>query len=65
MLGGVIIGSALANANRRATQPAPAANLPAAHYAWCDAKYKTYVIATNTYTGYDMKPHYCISPYVN
>jgi len=60
VLGGVLIGSALAKKN----QPAPAAaGLPAAHYAYCDAKYKTYVIATNTYTGYDMKPHYCVSPY--
>ena len=65
VLGGVLIGGVLANANKQPVQPAPmpAAGLPAAHYAYCDAKYKTYVIATNTYTGYDMKPHYCVSPY--
>ena len=62
ILGGVLIGSAIANSNKN--KPAPAAGLPAAHYAYCDAKYKTYVIATNTFTGYDMKPHYCVSPYV-
>lgn len=64
LLGGVLIGSAIANSNKQKVQPAPAAGLPAAHYAYCDNKYKTYVIATNTYTGYDMQPHYCNSPYV-
>ncbi len=63
LLGGVLIG-ALANANRRPAQPVQPAGFPAAHYVYCDAKYKTYRIATNTFTGYDMKPHYCISPYI-
>ena len=62
VLGGVIIGSAIANSNRRSAR---AAGLPAAHYGYCDAKYKSYVIATNTYTGYDGLQHYCYSPYVN
>ncbi len=61
VIGGVILGSAIANSNK---QPAPAAGLPAAHYAYCDGKYKTYVIATDTYTGYDGLQHYCNSPYV-
>jgi hypothetical protein len=61
VLGGVLIGSAIANANKN--KPAPAAGLPTEHYLYCDKKYKTYVIATNTYTGYDMKPHYCVSPW--
>jgi hypothetical protein len=66
VLGGVIIGGVLANANRRQAQPAPApaAGLPAAHYAYCDAKYRSYVISTNTFTGYDGRQHYCNSPYI-
>ena len=63
-VGGVLVGTIIANsANKQQVQPAPAAGLPAAHYAYCDGKYKTYVIATNTYTGYDMQPHYCNSPW--
>ena len=66
VLGGVLIGSALANANRRQAQPAPApaAGLPVNHYIYCDNKYRSYVAATNTFTGYDGRQHYCVSPYV-
>jgi hypothetical protein len=65
LLGGVILGGVIANANRRqAPAPAPAVGLPAAHYAFCDAKYRSYVIATNTFTGYDGRQHYCNSPYI-
>ena len=63
LLGGVVIG-ALASRRRQAPAPAPAAVLPAAHYAFCDAKYRSYVIATNTFTGYDGQQHYCNSPYI-
>jgi len=65
-VGGLLVGTMIANANRRQAQPAPApaAGLPAAHYAYCDAKYRSYVIATNTFTGYDGRQHPCRSPYV-
>ncbi len=61
LFGGVLIG---ALASRRQQAPAPAAGPPAAHYAYCDAKYRSYVIATNTFTGYDGRQHYCVSPYI-
>jgi len=63
-VGGLLVGTIIANSSKQQVQPAPSTGLPMQHYVWCDAKYKTYVIATNTYTGYDMKPHYCVSPYV-
>ena len=63
VLGGVLIGSVLAN-SRRTAQPAPAATLPVDHYIYCDDKYRSYVAATNTFTGYDGRQHYCISPFV-
>ena len=57
---GLLIGSALANRN----QPAPAAaGLPTEHYLYCDKKYKTFVWQTNTFTGNDLQPHYCNSPW--
>ncbi|GEM_PF-3958056 len=61
LFGGLVIG---ALASRRQQAPAPAAALPAAHYAYCDAKYRSYVIVTNTFTGYDGRQHYCMSPYI-
>ena len=61
--GGVVIG-ALVNRRQQAPAPAPAAALPAAHYAYCDAKYRSYVIVSNTFTGYDGRQHYCVSPYI-
>ena len=61
LFGGLIIGSLAA---RQQQAPAPAAGPPAAHYAYCDAKYRSYVIATNTFTGYDGRQHYCVSPYI-
>ena len=64
LLGGVIIGGALANANRNQPQTVQQVGLPAAHYAWCDNRYRSYVIATNSFTGYDGRQHQCISPYV-
>ena len=55
----------IANANRRPAQPAPAAaGLPPQHYIYCDNKYRSYVAATNSYTGYDGLQHRCNSPYV-
>jgi hypothetical protein len=64
VLGGLLIGSVIANANRRTVQPAPVATLPMDHYIYCDNKYRSYVAATNTFTGYDGRQHYCNSPYV-
>jgi hypothetical protein len=64
VLGGILIGGMLAGANRRPAQPVQPAALPAAHYAYCDAKYRSYVIATDSYTGYDGYQHRCNSPYV-
>jgi len=61
LFGGLIIGSLAA---RQRQAPAPAAALPAAHYAYCDAKYRSYVIVSNTFTGYDGRQHYCYSPYI-
>lgn len=61
LFGGLIIGSLAA---RQQQAPAPAAGPPAAHYAYCDAKYRSYVIVSNTFTGYDGNQHYCVSPYV-
>ena len=64
LLGGVILGGVIANANRRSAQPVQPSSPPAAHYAYCDAKYRSYVVATNSFTGYDGRQHYCISPYI-
>jgi hypothetical protein len=44
--------------------PPVVASLPAAHIAWCDARYKTYKVRTNTFTGYDGRQHRCRSPYL-
>ncbi len=63
-VGGLLVGTMIANANRRPVQQVQPAGLPAAHYAYCDAKYRSYVIATNTFTGYDGRQHLCFSPYV-
>ena len=50
-----------------ATAPAPGAGAAAAtatssHLAWCDAHYRSYNAATDTFTGYDGLAHACISP---
>ncbi len=60
LLGGIIIGT-IVNAKKQPVQPA---GLPAAHYAYCDARYRSYVIVSNTFTGYDGNQHYCVSPYI-
>ena len=64
LLGGVLIGSVIANANRQPVQSAPAATLPVDHYIYCDNRYRSYVAATNTFTGYDGRQHICYSPFV-
>jgi len=59
IVGGLIAGAALANANKK-NQATGSAN---AHYNWCFAKYKTYRMEDNSFmsnSGY-RKP--CISPY--
>jgi hypothetical protein len=60
-VGGLLVGTIIANSAKK--QPVPAAGLPTEHYLYCDKKYKTYVIATNTFTGYDGLQHYCNSPW--
>ena len=61
VLGGVLIGGMIANANKN--QPAPAAvGLPKEHYAWC-GKYKTYDVGTNSFMGNDGFRHPCNSPW--
>ena len=33
------------------------------HVAWCQAHYRSYNTATDTFLGYDGKYHYCQAPY--
>jgi hypothetical protein len=33
------------------------------HVGWCEAHYRSYKLATDSYTGYDGQAHRCISPY--
>lgn len=61
VLGGIIIGGAIANANRRS---ANFGDFPAEHYLYCERRYRSYVAATNSFTGYDGQQHTCNSPYV-
>ena len=60
LLGGVIIGGAIANANRRPVQPVGRSS---AHANWCSNRYRSYNIHTDTFTGFDGRRHYCNSPY--
>lgn len=69
LLGGMIIGGAIANA----TQPAPAyaptpAYVPAAaidaHIAWCSGRYRSYNIHDNTWIDLKGRLRNCVSPYL-
>ncbi|MCA3559836.1 MAG: BA14K family protein [Aestuariivirga sp.] len=35
----------------------------ARHVAWCQGRYRSYNVRTNTYMGYDGRKHRCNSPY--
>jgi hypothetical protein len=58
---GLLIGSTLANKNQ--AQPAPAAGLPVEHYLFCDKKYLTYDVGTDSFMGNDGFRHRCNSPW--
>ena len=68
-LGGLIVGGVIANSARRqrreAFPPPPVrrAGRSAEHVYWCDQRYRSYNIRTDTFTGYDGRQHYCNSPY--
>ncbi len=65
-LGGLVAG-AIIGSSRREAYPAPAvrrASRSTAHIDWCDRRYRSYNIYTDTFTGYDRRQHYCNSPYV-
>jgi hypothetical protein len=32
------------------------------HVAWCKANYRSYNVATDSFTGYDGLTHHCVSP---
>ena len=38
-------------------------NVGSRHVAWCQGRYRSYNVRTNTYTGYDGRQHRCNSPY--
>jgi hypothetical protein len=36
---------------------------PSSHVAWCEWRFRSYSMATDTYLGYDGARHRCVSPY--
>lgn len=56
-LGAIIGGAARSN-------PGYAGGLPAAHYAWCEDRYRSYRASDNTFQPYNGPRQQCNSPYV-
>jgi len=54
ILGGVIAGQ---------TYAAPVVGLSAAHYQWCNQRYRSYRASDNTFQPYNGPRRQCISPY--
>jgi hypothetical protein len=54
LLGGVIAGQ---------TYGAPVVGLSAAHYQWCDQRFKSYRASDNSFQPYNGPRRQCISPY--
>ena len=64
IVGGVIAGAAIANAQRpREVYVEPAGN-PSAHLNWCYAKYRSYREWDNSWQPYEGPRRPCISPYL-
>ncbi|MEM7067522.1 MAG: BA14K family protein [Pseudomonadota bacterium] len=73
VVSGIVAGAATRrnNATQQSNQQQPVAAQPAQsggqlsneHYAYCINKYKSYKVATNTYTSFSGKTKYCNSPY--
>jgi len=71
IVGGVLSGiiSNSRNRNKRPETRSPTQStqstggLSNAHYAYCQNKYKSYQIATNSYTSFSGKTKYCNSPH--
>jgi len=63
-IAGAIIGGAIANAPRYVPAPAPVyrGNWQA-HVAWCDARYRTYRVADNSFIPRPGFRQQCVSPY--
>lgn len=59
LVGGMIIGSAIANAQQRPVY----VNHRDAHVAWCLDRYRSYNISTDTFMSHSGYRKYCNSPY--
>ena len=62
--GGFVAGAIITSPRSGPVVYAHPSGLPSAHYAWCERRYRTYNFYTNTFTGFDGRQHYCVSPYV-
>lgn len=59
LLGGMIIGGAIASSQAQTVQVGPGN----AHFAWCINRYKSYDIGSDTYMSNSGHRKYCNSPY--
>jgi hypothetical protein len=60
---GAILGQAL-TAPRAHTQTFAYAGVPQAHVQWCQQRYRSYDITTDSFLSYDGNRYRCNSPYV-
>ncbi len=58
-IAGAIIGGALSQQQPQQRSYAYVTQ----HTNWCQQRYRSYNIASDTFTGYDGYTHYCVSPY--
>lgn len=57
---GAIIGGAVAAPPRRVITSGA---LPASHYSWCENRYRSYDVRTNSFQPYNGPRQQCVSPY--